>query len=81
MSAIRDVSKIVDYVGRRGGEATFRDLKKSHCFTESEIREFLSQNLKTLEIFWWQNPAGGPRSERVRLKRSISDVESLRGNG
>ena len=49
------------------GGATFRNLKKSHGFTDSEIRLSVSQSGGELEVYWKQNPNGGPRSERVKF--------------
>ena len=69
---MKNTDRIIDEIRRSGGEVTFRNLKKSHCFTDFDIREYVGRNLDRLEIFTWQNPAGGPRSERVRLKLKVS---------
>lgn len=61
----RRLNKLIADVSWHGGEVTFRDLKKSHGFSDSEIRRLVNQSNNTLAITWAQNPAGGRRSERV----------------
>lgn len=64
------VNRLLDLVNEYGGEATLRNLEKSHGFTPEEVERLAVDFPAKLRLETKQNPNGGPQSRILKGLRA-----------
>ena len=63
-------NKLRDLAVAYGGEATFRNLEKSHGFRPEEVERLAREFPEVLRLETKQNPQGGPSSRVLKAARA-----------